>query len=96
MNDIITAFLNERKINPDIEWAEYIRQFYSSRNDNILITYLTKVAGLHIDTLYDFSTDDWTQIVEYRDSIKNKRKKNMDKKYYYQITLKEKNYDKIF
>ena len=48
-HDIIDAFINMKVENPDIEWYEYIRQFYSSRDDRILITYLEKVFHLHVD-----------------------------------------------
>ncbi|NJO92433.1 MAG: hypothetical protein HC831_28285 [Chloroflexia bacterium] len=77
-HDIIDAFGKKLIENPDLNWEEYISQFYSYSSEDILITYL---ENIHHITLYDsdFGIEEWKDVDKLIQELMSKRARKIEK-----------------
>ena len=79
-HDVVDAFFRQKIINNDLQWHEFLSQYFSNRNPEVLETYLSNIHGINIYSNTKFQIEEWNEIQQISNDLMNKRSKTIERK----------------
>jgi len=79
-HDVVDAFLLQRVTNPDLQWHEFLSQYYSPSNPKALETYLSNVHKITLYKNSEFEAGEWQEIERILSDLMHKRSKAIERK----------------
>lgn len=78
-NDIFESFLVKKDLNSQLDWLDFLNQYYSPYNEQVLIDYIQEELKIVIDRDINFDTSEWGELQTIFNELYQKRKNTISK-----------------
>jgi len=78
-HDVVDAFIAEKSENPDLEWQEFLSQYYSPQTPQVLETYLRNMLSIGVHRNEEFEVDEWKEIENIIHDLMQRRSKPIER-----------------
>ena len=79
-HDVVDAFIAQMSKNPDLEWQEFLSQYYSPQSPQTLETYLSSMLSIGVHKNGGFEVEEWTEIETIIRELMLRRSKPIERK----------------